>query len=100
MEVKHWEKRNSDVALYEVNQFGSHRFQPPQANRWADQAQRDKISWYGELELRNRLFQESQANDCQEIEELRRKYFSKKQIEQGKQELMSCLCIKRRILRL
>ena len=37
-----------------------------------DQAQRNKMSLYGELELRNRLFQEDQARDCQEIEELRR----------------------------
>ena len=61
------------MALCEVNQeFESQRFQLQQANRLADQAQRDKISLYGELELRNRLFQESQAKDCQEIEELRR----------------------------
>ena len=39
--------------------------------RWADKAQRDKISLYGELEMRNRLFQENHARDCQEIEELR-----------------------------
>ena len=72
MEVKHGEKRNSDVALSEVNQeFESQRFQLQQANRWADQAQRDKVSLFGELELRNRLFQESQAKDCQETEELR-----------------------------
>ena len=31
-----------------------------------------KISLYGELEMRNRLFRENQAKDCQEIEELRR----------------------------
>ena len=31
-----------------------------------------KISLYGESELRNRLFQENHARDCQEIEELRR----------------------------
>ena len=53
MEVKHWEKRNSGMALYE---FESQRFQLHQANRWADQAQKDKISLYGELDLRNRLF--------------------------------------------
>ena len=34
-------------------------------------SERDKISLYGELELRNRLFQENRARDCQEIEELR-----------------------------
>ena len=39
---------------------------------WADQSQCDKISLYGELELRNRLFQDNHARDCKEIEELRR----------------------------
>ena len=73
MEVKHWEKTNSDMALYEANQeFESQRVQLQQANRWADQAQSDKISLYGEWELRNKIFQESQAKDCQEIEELSR----------------------------
>ena len=73
MEVKHWEKRNSDIALHETNQeFESQRLQLQQANQWADQAQRDKISLCGELEMRNRLFRENQAKDCQEIEELRR----------------------------
>ena len=43
-----------------------------QANQWADQAQREKINLCGESEIRNRLFQESRARDCQEIEELRR----------------------------
>ena len=43
VEVKHWEKRNSDIALYGINQeFESQRFQLQQASRWADQAQRDK----------------------------------------------------------
>ena len=57
VEVKHWEKRNSEVAPYDINQeFESQRFQQHQASRWADQAQRDKISLYGELEMRNRLF--------------------------------------------
>ena len=65
MEVKHWERRNSSEALYEVNQeFESQRFQPQQANRQTDQAHRDKMSLHGELELRNRLYQESQAKDC------------------------------------
>ena len=57
----------------DINQeFGSQRFQLHQASRWTDQAQRDKISLYGELELRNRLFHENLASDCHEIEELRR----------------------------
>ena len=59
--------------FHEINQeFESQRFQVQQAIRWADQAQRDKMSLYGQLELRNRLFQEDHARDCQEIEELRR----------------------------
>ena len=72
VEARNWEKRNSDIALREINQeFESQRFQLYQASRWADQAQRDKISLYGELELRNKLFQEDHARDCQEIEKLR-----------------------------
>ena len=68
VEARKWEKRNLDVAFQEVNQeFESQRFQLQPANRWADQAQREKLSLYGELELRNRLFEENQAKDCQEI---------------------------------
>ena len=41
VEVKHWERRDSDIALYEIHQeFASQRFQLQQANQWADQAQR------------------------------------------------------------
>ena len=48
VEVKHWEKRDSDIALYEINQeFESQRSQPEQANQSADQAQRDNIILYG-----------------------------------------------------
>ena len=73
VETTNWEKRNSDIGFQEINQeFESQRFQLHQASRWADQAQRDKNSLYGELELRNRLFQEDLARDCQEMEELRR----------------------------
>ena len=73
MEVKHWEKRNSDMALCEVNQeFESQRFQLQQANRWADQAPRDKISLCREFELTNRLFPESRAKYCPKLKELRR----------------------------
>ena len=73
VEVKHWEKRNSDIALHEINQeFESQRLQLQQANHWDDQAQGEKISLCGELEVRNRLFRENRAKDCQDIEELRR----------------------------
>ena len=61
------------MALYEINQeFESQRLQLQQANQWADQAQREKISLCGEFKMRNRLFRANQAKDCQEIEELRR----------------------------
>ena len=73
VEVKHWEKRNSDIAIYEINQeFESQRSQPQQANQWADQAQREKISLCREVEKKNRLFRENRAKNCQQIEKLRR----------------------------
>ena len=73
VEVKHWEKRNSDIAPHEINlEFESQRLQLQHANQWADQAQRDKMSLHGELEMRSGLFREHHANDCQEIEELMR----------------------------
>ena len=65
IETRNWEKRNSDFAFQEINQeFESQRFQLHQVNRWTDQTQRDKISLYGELELRNGLFQENHVRDC------------------------------------
>ena len=92
--------KNADTVFQEIKQeFESQRFQLHQASRWADQARRDKISLYGELELRNMLFQEDHARDCQEIEVLRRICCEDK-IEQDKQELMNCVCIKRGIVRL
>ena len=66
VDMRNWSRRNSDFAFLEINQeFESQRFQLHQASRWADQAQRDKISMYVESELRNRLFQEDHARDCQ-----------------------------------
>ena len=53
VEIKHWEERNSDIALTEINQeLESQQLQLQPASQWTDQAQRDKISFYGELELR------------------------------------------------
>ena len=58
VDVRYWENGNLDIALHEISQeFESQRFQLQQASWWADQSQRDKISLYGELELRNGLFQ-------------------------------------------
>ena len=63
--------KNADTVFQEIKQeLESQRFQLHQASRWADQAHRDKFSLKGEL--RNRLFQEDHARDCQDIEELRR----------------------------
>ena len=50
MEIRSWEKTNSDIALYETHQeLESQRLQLQQANQWADQ-QREKINLCGELE--------------------------------------------------
>ena len=62
VEASNWEKRNSDIAFRESNQkFESQRFQLRQASRWAAQSQRDRISLYGEFELKNRLSQADHA---------------------------------------
>ena len=59
MEARTWEKHSQDFAFREIYQeFEPQRFQLHQASRWADEAQRHEISSYGELELRNGLFQE------------------------------------------
>ena len=73
MDMRNWEQRNADIALCETNQeLESQILELYQANQWADQAQREKNKLCGELEMRNRLFQESRARNCQENEELRR----------------------------
>ena len=60
VEARNCEKINSDIAFQEINQeFESQLFQLQQANQWADQAQRDKISLCAELEMVNRLFREN-----------------------------------------
>ena len=90
-------KRKSDIALYETKQeIESQRLQLQQAKPWADQAQREKISLCGELELRNRLFPENRAKDCQAIEELRR--ICCEETDLARQARRPC--IKRGILRL
>ena len=70
--IRNWEQRNADVALDETNrELESRRLELCLVNQWADQAQREKINLRGELEMRNGLFRESRARNCQEIEELR-----------------------------
>ena len=86
VEVKHWGKRNSDTALYEINQeFESQRLQLQQANQWTDQAQRqkNKLVW--------RLFRESQTTYCQEIEELRRTCCE--EADRARQARIHVLCV-------
>ena len=64
---------SSEIALHEsYRELETQRLQLLQANIW-DNAQSERISLCGELEMRNKLFQESRTKDCQEIEELRRR---------------------------
>ena len=63
MEIRNWEKRNSDIALYETHQeLGPQRSQLQQANQWAEQAQReDEFVWsFGNEE--KTLLRKSQKN--------------------------------------
>ena len=73
MDRRNWEIRNADIALYEtVRQLESQRLELYQANQRADQAQRAKKSWlFGEPHIKNKIFQDDRAKDCQAIEELR-----------------------------
>ena len=73
MDRKSWERRHSDIALYQTNQqLEAQSLELYQASRWADQAQRENSRSFGELSTQNRIYQEHHARDCQEIEELRR----------------------------
>ena len=76
MEIKKWERRNSECALYESQcEIESQRHQWRQASQWADQAQREIMRLCGELDRKNRLHQESYTRNRQEIEELRRRCY-------------------------
>ena len=73
VEIRRWEQRSSEIALHEsCRELETQRLQLLQANIW-DNARSERISLCGELEMRNKLFQESRTKDCQEIEELRRR---------------------------
>ena len=74
-----------------IRSFESQRLQRQQANQWADQAQRDKISLYGDLETKKKSLPRKSSKRLKNSEE----FVAKKQTEQDKQELMNCLCIKR-----
>ena len=100
VEARNWEEQRQDISFQEINQeFESQRFQLHQASRSADQAQRDIISLYGELELRNRRFQEDHARDCEEIDNLRK--ISCEETDQARRaRIEECRCNIRGILRL
>ena len=71
-DIRNWEQSNADIALHETNrELESQRLELHQADQWADQAQREKISLFGELDMRNRIFHENRQT-YPEIEELRR----------------------------
>ena len=67
----HWSSRDES--------FNLKRRQLLDANQWADQAQRERIHVCSDLEMKNRLHQECFARSCQEIEELRRRFYEKMQ---------------------
>ena len=73
MEIRRRELKSSEMALYEPHrELESQKLQLDLANDWADQPQREKINLCGGLDLRNRLYQESQVRTCHQIEALRR----------------------------
>ena len=70
VEARNWEKKNSDFACQEINQeFESFSISTTSSKSISGSERQDRL--YGELELRNRLLQESRARNCQEVEELR-----------------------------
>ena len=87
VEVKHWEKRNSDIALYEINRRNM---------GWSGSKRQKKL--VRRIGNEKQTFPRNQAKYCQEIEELRRKCCEETDTEQDKKELMNSQCIKRGIL--
>ena len=74
MEIQHMERRNSEYGLIESQrELESQKLQLSDANQWADQAQRERLHFCSEVEMKNRLHRECYARSCQEIEELRRR---------------------------
>ena len=91
-EAKNWEQRNSEFACREIIQeFEAQRFQLHQASRWAGQAERENISLYGELELRNRVCHETMQGNAKKLKN-REEFVAKKLIKQDMQELSNCPC--------
>ena len=73
LDRREWTMCNADVALCETGmQLQSQRMELHQANHLTDQTRREKIWLFEELEMRNKVFQEDRARNCQEIGDLRR----------------------------
>ena len=73
MDRKSWERRNSDVALFETNiQLESKQMELYHANQWACQAQMENPRIFEESMMKRRLYTDSHSKVCFEIEELRR----------------------------
>ena len=50
MDRRNWEQRDIDIALFETKrELESQKLELYQATQWADQAQRVRISLFGEL---------------------------------------------------
>ena len=70
MDTRNGEQKEADIALYETNrELESQRLELYLGSQWAHPAEIVKINLCGELEMRNKLCQESRARNCQEIEE-------------------------------
>ena len=73
MDGGEWQRQNAEIPLYETSrQLQSQKMELSQAPPWIEQAQREKSWLFGELDTRNRAFQEDRGTYCQEIGELRR----------------------------
>ena len=80
-----------DVVPYETNrQLESPRMEPYDANPWASQAQMESRRIFEEQTMKSRLYWESHAKDCSEIEELRR--FSFEETETTRHLRINELC--------
>ena len=69
-----WERRNADwAAMYGINsQLESQHSELHHANQWACQAQLESLRMFEDFTTKSGLYQENQASNCMEIEELRR----------------------------
>ena len=87
---KAWEDKKFRIcAVCVQRELESQRHQLRQASQWADQAQRERISLCGELELKIRLSQENYTRCRQEFQELRRRCNREERLTQHRLEELS-----------